>query len=234
VTLGSRRLQKVSYRFEDFEALHTALDAEDTDLALHDQGMKDGQWLLATFTVGEESTSVAGRVIDRGDALRLTFEERDRLRLLQFASGTGRPSVRPISPDEPHSLPPGSRALVVSGSIPVAQIVSQLLEGWGARVLSVGSVEDALDWLDENEVDVIVLDSLLPGLDCTDLCRALSRGRSVSEKPSVLLLGQDPTCADAHAALAAGADDFVQKPFRAQELRARLIGLLEQRERLCG
>ena len=78
-----------------------------------------------------------------------------------------------------------------------------------------------------------MLDSSLPGLDCSDLCRALSRSGQ-SSKPCVLLLGQDPTCADAHAALAAGADDFVQKPFRAQELRARLVGLLEQRERLCG
>jgi DNA-binding response OmpR family regulator len=72
---------------------------------------------------------------------------------------------------------------------------------------------------------------MLPGLDCNDLCHELSRCNAEA-RPCVLLLGQDPTCADAHAALAAGADDYVQKPFRAQELRARLFGLLEQR--LCG
>jgi two-component system phosphate regulon response regulator PhoB len=226
-------LNKVSYRFEDFEALGHALDAEDTDLELHDTVVKDGQWLLATFVVGEETTSVAGRVIDRGDALRLTFEERDRLRLRHFANGNGRPSIRPQDPLTPQSLPPGSSALVVSGSGPVAAIVSQLIEGWGARVKSVGSVEDALEWLSDHGVDVIVLDSMLPGLDCSDLCKALSRATDQT-KPCILLLGQDPTCADAHAALAAGADDFVQKPFRAQELRARLVGLLEHRERLCG
>ena len=96
---------------------------------------------------------------------------------------------------------------------------------------AVGSVEDALDALRRESIDVIVLDSMLPGLDCGDLCQELSRSAQES-RPCVLLLGQDPTCADAHAALAAGADDFVQKPFRAQELRARLFGLLEQR--LCG
>jgi DNA-binding response OmpR family regulator len=98
-------------------------------------------------------------------------------------------------------------------------------------VQTVGSVEDALDFLRRSFVDVIVLDSLLRGLDCGDLCQALSRTQS-GTRPSVLLLGQDPTCDDAHAALAAGADDFVQKPFRAQELRARLVGLLEHK--LCG
>jgi len=223
------RVHKVSYRFDDFGALEQALDAEDTDLALDDASVKDGQWLLATFFVGEEATSVAGRVVDRGDALRLTFEERDQLRLRHFANGNGRPSAGSL-PAAEHSLPPGSRALVVSGSAPVASVVSQLIEGWGASVQTAGSVEDALDSLRKNKVDVIVLDSLLPGLDCSDLCQALAQ--SQNSRPCVLLLGQDPTCADAHAALAAGADDFVQKPFRAQELRARLVGLLEHK--LCG
>jgi CheY-like chemotaxis protein len=224
-------LQKVSYSFEDFEALVQALDAEDTDLELVDGTVMDGQWLLATFTVGDESTSVAGRVVDRGDSLRLTFEERDQLRLRHFANGNGRPSARFRLEHEMQGLPPGSSALVVSGSAQVAGVVSQLIEGWGARVQTVGSVEDALDVLRQQDVDVIVLDSMLPGLDCSDLCQELSRSAN-DNRPCVLLLGQDPTCADAHAALAAGADDFVQKPFRAQELRARLFGLLEQR--LCG
>lgn len=223
-------MQNVSYRFDDFEALGQALDAEDTDLELAIGDVKDGQWLLATFTVGDESTSVAGRVVDRGDSLRLTFEERDQLRLRHFANGNGRPSARFTIEPQVHGLPPGSSALVVSGSSQVAGVVSQLIESWGARASAVGSVEDALDALRRQPVDVIVLDSMLPGLDCSDLCHELSRAGDA--RPCVLLLGQDPTCADAHAALAAGADDFVQKPFRAQELRARLFGLLEQR--LCG
>ena len=222
-------MHKVSYRFDDFEALGKALDAEDTDFALSDQSVKDGQWLLASFWVGEETTSVAGRVIDRGDSLRLTFEERDQLRLRHFANGNARPSERLLVAKQ--GLLPGSTALVVSDSAPVAAIVGQLIQGWGASVQTVGSVEDALDFLRQSAVDIIVLDSLLPGLDCSDLCEALSRTQS-GVRPSVLLLGQDPTCADAHAALAAGVDDFVQKPFRAQELRARLVGLLEHK--LCG
>lgn len=229
-TLAWRRLHKVSYRFDDFEALSQALDAEDTDMSLEAESVRDGDWLLATFWVGDETTSVAGRVVDRGDSLRLTFEERDQLRLRHFANGNGRPSSGSLAVAQA-SLPPGSSALVVSGSAPVANVVGELIQGWGGNVDTVGSVEDALDFLRQRPVDVIVLDSLLPGLDCSDLCQALSRHEN-DTRPSVLLLGQDPTCADAHAALAAGADDFVQKPFRAQELRARLFGLLEHR--LCG
>lgn len=223
-------MQKISYRFDDFEALERALDAEDTDLEIEGHQARDGQWLLATFYVGDESTSVAGRVVDRGDALRLTFEERDQLRLRHFANGNARPSSRLlVAPGQ--GLPPGSRALVVSGSAPVASVVGELIQSWGASVETAGSVDDALTALQKSAVDVVVLDSLMPGLDCSQLCEALSASND-GARPCVLLLGQDPTCADAHEALAAGADDFVQKPFRAQELRARLVGLLEHR--LCG
>jgi CheY-like chemotaxis protein len=224
-------LHKVSYRFDDFEALSQALDADETDLKLSDESLKDGQWLLATIQVADESASVPGRVIDRGESRWLTFEERDRQRLRDFASGNGRPSLRSI--ELAQGLPPGSRALVVSGSVPVGNMLIELLQTWGARVHTLGSAEDALDFLRDGAVDVIVLDTTLPGLDCADLCRELQRSNAAT-RPSVLLLGQDPCCTDAHAALAAGADDFVQKPFRAQELRARLVGLLEHRERLCG
>ena len=224
-------MHKVSYRFDDFEALGLALDADDTDLELDDEQAEDGQWLLATFSVGDESTSIAGRVVDQGDALRLRFEEHDRLRLRHFANGNARVSFRPPSPEL--DLPLQSSALVVSGSACIANMVGELLGNWGARVETASSVEEALDWLRDHGVDVIVLDATQPGLDYCDLCRQLARSDDAA-RPSVLLLWQDPTCADAHAALAAGADDFVQKPFRAQELRARLAGLLECRERACG
>jgi len=230
VTLRSGRLQTIQYRFDNFEALNAALEAE--DLELGETRAHEGQWVLATFIVGAESTSLAARVVDCGAGLRLRLEERDHERLRDFAAGNTRPSMRPQDAEPARGLPPGSRALVVSGSAAVASIVSQLVSSWGAEVCSLGSVEEALDFLRHEQIDVIVLDSMLPGLDCTELCHAL--GRVASGKPGVLLLGQDPTCADAHAALAAGADDFVQKPFRAQELRARLVGLLGQRERLCG
>ncbi len=225
-------MHKVSYRFEDFEALRRALDAEDTDLALPDQSVKDGQWLLATFQVGDESTSVAARVIDRGDSLRLVFEERDQLRLRHFANGNGRTSERLLAVAEaPQGLLPGSSALVVSGSAPIANIVGQLIQGWGRQRAD-----------REQRGRRARFSTPKPGgRDRARLTLARARlqrpvrspvALASGTRPSVLLLGHDPTCADAHAALAAGADDFVQKPFRAQELRARLVGLLEHK--LCG
>ena len=85
-------MHKVSYRFEDFEALGRAHDAEDTDLAHLDHKVKDCQWLMATFYVGYETASDAGRVIERGDSLLLSFEKRDQLRLRHLAKGNARPT----------------------------------------------------------------------------------------------------------------------------------------------
>ena len=51
-----------------------------------EDGLVDGQWLVATFAIGNDATSVAGRVADRGSELHLTFEERDWNQLCRFAN----------------------------------------------------------------------------------------------------------------------------------------------------
>ena len=70
-------------------------------------------------------------------------------------------------------MPVGSRALVVSASAPVASIVSQLIQGWGATVETVGSVEDALEFARATRRrDVLIL--CWPGID-SETCQALYR-----------------------------------------------------------
>ena len=87
-------MQGIVYRFESLERLSDALETEDHDLKLpRTKGVRDGEWLLATFLAGEDSTSIAGRVSDRGSELRLTFEIRDWERLLDFAAGRAPPSL---------------------------------------------------------------------------------------------------------------------------------------------
>ena len=89
-------MQGIVYKFESFAALTQALDTEEPDVKLPvEDGLVDGQWLVATFAIGNDATSIAGRVADRGSELHLTFEERDWNQLCRFANGQCSPSIPP-------------------------------------------------------------------------------------------------------------------------------------------
>ena len=81
-------------------------------------------------------------------------------------------------------------------------------------------------WLaGENEYDVIVLDLMLPGLDGLSLLRTL---RERGQGTHVLVLSARDTVEDRVQGLAAGADDYLVKPFAFDELCARLQALVRR------
>jgi two-component system response regulator MprA len=76
-----------------------------------------------------------------------------------------------------------------------------------------------------NEIDAVVLDVLMPGIDGFEVCRRL---RASGDKTPVLMLTARIEVEDRVAGLDAGADDYVTKPFDLEELLARLRALLRR------
>ncbi|MFQ4136119.1 PAS domain S-box protein [Nodosilinea sp. PGN35] len=118
------------------------------------------------------------------------------------------------------------KVLVVEDEATVAQAIEALLV---SHRYAVDIATDGLEGLEMAEAysyDLMLLDIGLPGIDGMSLCQRLrSRGM---QTPVLLLTGQD---VEAHAkavALNAGADDYVTKPFDAEELLARLQTLLRR------
>jgi DNA-binding response OmpR family regulator len=74
-----------------------------------------------------------------------------------------------------------------------------------------------------NPFDVIVLDLMLPGMDGLSFCKKL-RAEANIDKPVLMLTARD-TLEDKLKGFAAGADDYLVKPFALQELHARLQAL---------
>lgn len=116
------------------------------------------------------------------------------------------------------------RVLVVEDEKSLAQMVSIYLGRTGFDVTQVHTGVQALSVAREWEPDVVLLDLGLPGADGIEVCRSI---RSFSEC-YVLIVTARGSEDDKLVGLAAGADDYITKPFSVRELVARVQAVLRR------
>ena len=121
-----------------------------------------------------------------------------------------------------------SRILVVDDEESLAQGLRFNLEAEGHEVVVAGSGEDALDIVVDQQVafDAIVLDVMLPGKDGFTVANEL---RAAGQFVPILMLTARGRPEDVLKGFAAGADDYLPKPFELTILLARINGLLRRR-----
>jgi len=117
-----------------------------------------------------------------------------------------------------------TRILVVDDEPQIRRALRTSLEAHGYAVQTAGTGEEAVLGMAEGSPDLVFLDLGLPDLDGAEVIRRL---RSFSEVPVIVLSVRDQQ-ADKVAALDAGADDYVTKPFGMEELLARLRAQLRR------
>ena len=108
--------------------------------------------------------------------------------------------------------------LVVDDDVALSEMLQIVLRQEGFESVWCGRGDRALDAFRRHRPDVVLLDIMLPGGDGVDVCRAI---RAESGVPIVMLTARNDT-PDVVRGLEAGADDYVSKPFKVQELVARL------------
>ena len=119
--------------------------------------------------------------------------------------------------------------LVVDDNRDLAETLIDFLEAVGFEVDYAANGSEGHRLALENSYDAIVLDGSLPRLDGLDVCRRL-RAESRKSTPIIFVTARD-TVDDKVAGLAAGADDFMTKPFAPKELEARLRALIRRDRR---
>ena len=109
--------------------------------------------------------------------------------------------------------------LLVEDEIKLAKFVQLELGYEGYEISVVYDGVAGLTAARELQVDLIIVDWMLPGLSGIEICRRL---RTTGDKVPIILLTAKDEVSDRVAGLDAGADDYLVKPFSIEELLARI------------
>jgi serine phosphatase RsbU (regulator of sigma subunit)/CheY-like chemotaxis protein/anti-sigma regulatory factor (Ser/Thr protein kinase) len=142
------------------------------------------------------------------------------------------PAEQPLAFPEPVGRPlptagePAS-ILIVDDDEKTLRALAHLLEPLGQNVISAGSGEEALRWLLREEFAVILLDMRMPGLDGLQTARYISARARTRHIPIIFLTAHGDDLQRVFGAHAAGAVDYVSKPFDPDVLRSKVAVFVE-------
>lgn len=114
--------------------------------------------------------------------------------------------------------------LICDDNIAVHSSLTNYLNAEKMKVVSAFDGETALNQFEQQDVDIIVLDVMLPGIDGFDVCKEIRRRSAV---PIIMLSARSEEY-DRIIGLELGADDYVVKPFSPREVVIRIKKLLER------
>lgn len=120
------------------------------------------------------------------------------------------------------------KILVVDDEEDILELVRYNLDREGYQVTCAISGEAALETAAADQVDLIILDLMLPGIDGLEVARRLKQNTATNQIPIVMLTAKGEE-ADVVAGLELGADDYVTKPFSPRILIARMKAVIRRR-----
>ena len=116
-------------------------------------------------------------------------------------------------------IPSHGKILIVDDESAIRRALRNTLHGMGFTVDDASTGEDALQRVREEKYDVVLLDINMPGIGGIRACREM---RKSLPRLGILMLTVRDSEEDKVAALDAGADDYITKPFNIRELAARI------------
>jgi phosphate regulon transcriptional regulator PhoB len=119
------------------------------------------------------------------------------------------------------------RILVVDDEKDLVDLVSYNLEKEGFAVLKAYDGEKALQIVKARNVDLMILDLMLPGIQGMEVCKLIRKDPVNAALPVIMLTAKGEEI-DKILGLEMGADDYITKPFSVRELLARVHALLRR------
>jgi len=121
------------------------------------------------------------------------------------------------------------RILIVEDDKHISKLVKYNLEKAGFECTVATTGEKALEILDKEPVDLIILDIMLPKMDGFQTCKQIKQDRKLSALPIIMLTAKSEEV-DRVVGFELGADDYVVKPFSPRELVLRVKAILRRKK----
>lgn len=119
------------------------------------------------------------------------------------------------------------KILIVEDDRNILKLIHYSLEKAGFECVPAGTGEDAWEIVQAREIDLVVLDIMLPQMDGFDFCRRLKQEKELAGIPVIMLTAKGEEI-DRIVGLELGADDYMIKPFSPRELVLRVKAVLRR------
>ncbi len=117
--------------------------------------------------------------------------------------------------------------LAVDDEIHILELLKYNLETNGYYVITVETGEEALELLEREKIDAVLLDLMLPKIDGLEVLRRIRNTKKIKKIPVILLTAKSDEF-NKVLGLETGADDYIAKPFSIRELQARVKAVLRR------
>lgn len=118
-----------------------------------------------------------------------------------------------------------NKILVVDDDSGIGEMLKTLLEYYGYEVTVTAKPEDTEKLIVEKQIDLVMLDMLISGVNGTDVCRSIRNNPETFETPVIMMSALHDAGIKCREA---GADDFIAKPFEMEDLTLKIREVLEK------
>ena len=124
------------------------------------------------------------------------------------------------------------KILIVDDEPDLLKLTSLRLEKHGYEIKTAVNSRDAIDLIEKEKPDLILLDVIIPIMFGTELCRCVKSDENLRHIPIILYTAHGEVMTD-EKAKSFGADDYIAKPFEAKELLNKIERLLTAGAKHC-
>lgn len=117
-----------------------------------------------------------------------------------------------------------NKILIVDDDAQIRKVTGIYLENEGYEILKAENGYEALKLIEKNEIDLVILDIMMPGISGIEVCMKIRENNIMP----IIFLSAKSEDLDKIQGLASGADDYITKPFNAMELIARVKSQLRR------